>query len=119
MDKGAGLGVVEGGNQMRRAGRVDANQVATVSYLRALGMSVCILSAMGKGVPDLLVGYRGFNVLLELKDGSKPPSAQKLTADEEDWHAKWAGQLDIVNTPEAAARVVIREWEARINGTRT
>lgn len=96
---------------MRRAARIDANQGAVVAYLRNLGMSVCILSPMGKGIPDLLVGWRGLNVLLELKDGAKPPSAQELTGDERDWHAKWAGQLAIANSPEAAARVVIAEWE--------
>ena len=96
---------------MRRNGRIDANQNAVVAYLRALGMSVCILSPMGKGIPDLLVGWRGRNVLLELKDGAKPPSAQELTGDERDWHAKWAGQLATVNSAESAARVVIAEWE--------
>jgi hypothetical protein len=95
---------------VRRAGRIDANQNAVVAYLRGLGMSVCILSPMGKGIPDLLVGWRGLNVLLELKDGSKPPSAQELTCDERDWHAKWAGQIATVNSAEDAARVVIAEW---------
>jgi hypothetical protein len=98
---------------VRRNGRIDANQNAVVSYLRSLGMSVCILSPMGKGIPDLLVGWRGLNVLLELKDGSKPPSAQELTGDERDWHAKWAGQLHTVNSAQDAARVVIEEWERR------
>lgn len=96
---------------MRRNGRIDGNQPEVVKYLQNLGMSVCILSPMGKGIPDLLVGWRGLNVLLELKDGSKPPSAQELTGDERDWHAKWSGQLATVNSPEAAARVVIAEWE--------
>ena len=96
---------------MRRNGRIDANQPAVVAYLRKLGMSVCILSPMGNGIPDLLVGWRGLNVLLELKDGAKPPSAQELTGDERDWHAKWAGQLATVNSAEDAARVVIAEWE--------
>jgi hypothetical protein len=49
-----------------------------------------------------------------LKDGSKPPSAQELTKDESDWHAKWAGQLATVNSAEAAARVVIAEWEKTV-----
>jgi hypothetical protein len=98
---------------VRRAGRIDSNQPAVVAYLRGLGMSVCILSPMGKGIPDLLIGWRGLNVLLELKDGSKPPSAQALTGDERDWHAKWAGQLATVNCAEDAARVVIAEWERR------
>ena len=113
MAGGGHAGDFGGGGAMRRAARIDANQNAVVAYLRGLGMSVCILSPMGKGIPDLLVGWRGLNVLLELKDGSKPPSAQELTADERDWHAKWAGQLDTVNSPESAARVVIAEWERR------
>lgn len=96
---------------MRRAGRVDANQAETVKALRDAGMSVCILSSMGKGVPDLLVGWRGLNCLLELKDGSKPPSAQVLTKDEQDWHGAWAGQLRTVRTPEEAVLVVIDHWQ--------
>jgi hypothetical protein len=31
---------------------------------------------VGRGVPDLLVGWRGTNLLLEVKDGNKPQSAR-------------------------------------------
>lgn len=49
-----------------------------------------ILSRMGRGVPDLLVGTpRGRLVLLEVKDGSKPPSVRKLTPDQREWHQRW------------------------------
>jgi hypothetical protein len=49
-----------------------------------------------------LVGYKGLNMLLEVKDGSKPPSAQKLTPQQEIWHRDWRGHRVVVNSPEAA-----------------
>ena len=93
---------------MRRAARIDNNHAEIVKALRAIGCSVQPLASLGGGVPDLLVGRQGFNVLLEVKDGSKPPSARVLTADERDWHAKWAGQVAVVMTAEEAQLAVIR-----------
>ena len=89
---------------MRRAAKVDANQAAIVEALRACGASVQSLAAVGKGVPDLLVGLRTRNYLIEVKDGSKPPSARKLTPDQVQWHTKWAGQVLTVTSPEDALR---------------
>lgn len=61
---------------------------------------------MGRGVPDLLVGFRGANLLLEIKDGAKQPSKRQLTPDEAAWHAKWRGQVCVVETlAEALAAV--------------
>ena len=96
-----------------RAGRIDANQQRIVKYLRQCAMRVQILSDVGKGFPDLLVGYRGVNVLLEVKDGDKVPSKQKLTVAEKDWHDAWGGQVEIVATPEKAAEVVVSEAQLR------
>lgn len=50
-------------------------------------------------MPDLLVGTRDRNVLLECKDGTKPPSARKLTPAQEAWHKAWRGKVAVVNTP--------------------
>ena len=55
---------------MRRANRVDYNQSVIVESLRKAGAYVRIVT-MGDGVPDLLVGYKGFTLLLEVKDGDK------------------------------------------------
>jgi hypothetical protein len=87
---------------VRRAAKVDANQREVVAALRGAGASVQLLHAVGEGCPDLLVGYKGLNMLLEVKDGSKPPSAQKLTPQQEIWHRDWRGQRVVVNSPEAA-----------------
>lgn len=75
---------------MRGVARVDDNQGLIVDCLRRCGCRVEILSRLGRGVPDLLVGTpRGQLVLLEVKDGSKPPGERKLTTDQERWHADW------------------------------
>ena len=76
---------------MRLAARTDANQEEIVKALRKLGARVQSLARMGEGVPDLLVGWRGRLLLLEVKDGSRKPSELKLTPAEEEWHARWAG----------------------------
>lgn len=88
--------------QMSRRKRVDANQALIVQTLRDIGASVEPLHFVGRGFPDVLVGFRGTNYLLEIKDGSKPPSRRKLTDDEKQWHQCWAGQVCIVNNDREA-----------------
>jgi hypothetical protein len=83
---------------MRRAARVDANQAEIVKALRKIGATVQPLHAVGKGCPDLLVGWRQGNYLFEVKDGAKPPSARALTPDEQDWIAGWRGPVVVVTS---------------------
>lgn len=83
---------------MRRAANIDANQPDIVSAVRKVGASVQALHTVGKGCPDLLVGYRGVNMVWEVKDGSKPPCRRTLTEDEVEWHAKWRGRVTIVES---------------------
>ena len=78
---------------MRLAGRTDGNQTEIVAGLRARGYSVLVMSGLGKGAPDILVGRHGENILVELKDPVQPPSKRKLTHDEKVWHATWRGQV--------------------------
>lgn len=92
---------------MRRACNLDSNHVRICLALRAMGATVQSLASMGGGVPDLLVGFRGCNVLLEVKDGSKPPSARTLTKQEAGWHATWGGNVAVVETEEQAQLAVI------------
>lgn len=87
---------------MRRAAKVDANQSEVVNSLRRVGASVQPLHAVGSGVPDLLVGYRSANYLLEVKDGDKPPSARKLTDKQVEWHKLWRGSVLTVTSAEDA-----------------
>lgn len=70
--------------------RTDANQAQVMKDLRKLGYYVEDLSQVGGGVPDLLVGTPCSKlVLVEVKDGTKPPSKRSLTPDQEQWHGLW------------------------------
>ena len=90
-----------------RAAKIDANQEQIVTALRAAGATVQSLAGVGKGVPDLLVGYQGQTLLLEIKDGRKPPSARLLTEDQLRWHGSWkGGALAVVDSPDAALRMI-------------
>jgi hypothetical protein len=92
---------------MRRAAKVDANHAEIVIALRAAGATVHSMAALGGGFPDLLVGYKNKTALIEIKDGSKPPSRRKLTKDQQDFHANWkGGTLAVVDSAEAALRVL-------------
>ena len=91
---------------MRRAARVDANHNDVVKALQAIGCSVAPLSTVGGGMPDLLVGYRGRNFLIEVKDGEKVPSKRKLTDDQITWIGAWKGQTAIAYSIEDALNIV-------------
>ena len=98
---------------MRRSAKIDDNHGEIVRALREAGCTVQSLAAMGKGVPDLLVGVRGFNLLMEIKDGDKPKSAQKLTKDEFEWHAKWRGSVLIIYSVDQAIKIINRIRDKR------
>ena len=91
---------------MRRAARIDRNQTEIVEALRKLGASVQPLHNAGDGIPDLLVGFQGRNFLIEVKDGTKKPSARKLTPCQVEWHNEWLGQAAIVTSTEEAIALV-------------
>ena len=91
---------------MRRTARIDDNQPELVALARKMGASVWITSQLGKGAPDLVLGLPSGNVLVEIKDGSKPPSARKLTEDEQKFHAKWRGPIAVVETAEDMVKLI-------------
>lgn len=86
--------------------RTDANQQEIVNSLRKHGASVISLAAVGDGCPDLLVGYKGINYLLEVKDGSKVPSQKKLTKDQLKFFETWKGQAVKVESVDEALSVL-------------
>lgn len=95
--------------RLARAKAVDANQPGIVEVLRMVGAYVHI-----SGEPyDLLVAYRGQWFVIEVKDGSKPPSAQKLTAKEIETLVKLRGQgpVHIARNPtEALCAIGAKPW---------
>ncbi len=92
--------------------RTDGNHTAVMDALRAAAMKPVSTASLGKGFPDIVVGFRGLNVALEVKDGEKAPSARALSADERDWHDTWPGQVAIVTSPEEAVMAVIQHCKS-------
>jgi len=82
---------------MRRA-RADDNQPEIVKTFRSLGWKVAHTHTVGKGFPDIVCSKSGTTILVEIKDGNKPPSARKLTPDESEFHSTWQGALHIVES---------------------
>jgi hypothetical protein len=82
---------------MRRAAKIDGNQRAIVAALRKIGARVLHLHAVGGGCPDLLVCYRGRNVLLEVKRPGEKPNPLQI-----EFHALWGGEIYIVHSPAEA-----------------
>lgn len=90
---------------MRRYARTDANHAEIMRALLRVGCRVVDLSDVGGGTPDLLVRDLAGNVrLLEVKDGSKPPSARKLTPAQVAFHAEWP--VTVVESVDAALQAV-------------
>jgi hypothetical protein len=86
---------------MRRAARRDANEGDIIKAMRAEGAYVKVIN--DEGLFDLLVSNRGKTLLIEVKDGAKPPSARRLTEAEQKFHDEWPGSdLYIVNSVEEA-----------------
>jgi hypothetical protein len=68
----------------------------------------------GDGFPDIAVGYGGVTMLVEIKDGSKSPSRQRLTPAEKLFHRDWAGGVmivrDVGDVPEVVQQLKRLAW---------
>lgn len=94
---------------LRRAARIDANQHAIVDELRRVGASVQILAAVGKGCPDIVVGWNQTNYLLELKNPARRNKAGSVRPSDEmheTWHRQWRGQVATVWTAHEALQAI-------------
>lgn len=121
---------------MKQIARVDSNQSELVKLWRSLYLSVHPTHQLGGGFVDAVIGapgltivsrqlepaviefvlkqmgltgysiHEGANLMVEIKDGNKPLSAQRLTPDEREWFATWRGQKCIVTNEAEARRIV-------------
>lgn len=86
----------------RLAPRRDNNHAKIVRELECLGASVTDLSAVGHGVPDILVGWNGANFLFEIKTkkGQLNPTQRK-------WFEQWNGQAHVIRSFEDAISIIM------------
>ena len=64
-----------------------------MTALRQVGASVYPLHFAGKGCPDLIVGFRGRNYLVEIQT-----ERGKLNAEERTFHQSWRGHIAVVRS---------------------
>jgi len=85
--------------------RADNNQKQIVTMLRQVGADVIILSQVGQGCPDLLVGWQGKNYLIEVKNPDTNKRG-KLTKKQTILHSKFRGKIDVIYTWEQALNLL-------------
>jgi Holliday junction resolvase len=72
-----------------RAKRVDVNQKDIVHALRTFGATVVDLSGVGKGCPDLLIGFNNKTYLIEIKRDKQA----KFTPQQLQFYELWRGGI--------------------------
>ena len=94
----------------------DKAQNEVVAVAEAMGATVEDLRAVGKGCADLLIGYRGVDLLWEVKSGSKtrhPTRFERahggLNEAQDAWHRRWRGRMvEIIHNGEEARESLLR-----------
>ena len=89
---------------MTYAKRVDLNHTEIVNKFRELGASVFDLSAVGRGCPDIMVGYNGrHTVLVEIKSGEQ----KRFSEAQLKFMAEWKGSaVTRINDVEGVIRLI-------------
>ena len=87
----------------RRATRVDANQPEIIKALEKAGASVLVM----KTPVDLLVGYRGITICVEVKNPASRYGKAGANKNQRDFMATWkGGPVALVDSAEAALRAI-------------
>jgi Holliday junction resolvase len=94
---------------MRTHGKVDRNHRAIVAILRQYpGATVHSLASQGGGCPDLILGYRGATILIEVK-----AKGGQLNALQRNWHAEWTGTPVVVVRSQRDVEVLMERLNHR------
>jgi len=82
--------------------KVDNNQLEIVKTFKSMGATVLNLSAVGKGCPDLLIGYKGISVLVEIKS-----KTGKFTEPQLKFMKQWrGGAVNRIDSIDGAIRLI-------------
>ena len=101
---------------MRRAARVDSNQVEIVEAFRAAGCDVLHTHQLGQGAPDLFVAFSGIWLAIEVKT-----QHGKLTEAQETLYSGLKTRPRIVRNVEEVAETVrtLKRWHEAIRNAPT
>lgn len=82
--------------------KVDNNQLDIVKTFKSMGATVLNLSAVGKGCPDLLIGYKNISVLVEVKS-----KIGKFTEPQLKFMEQWqGGAVNRIDSVDGAIRLI-------------
>ena len=82
--------------------KVDNNQLDIVKAFRSMGATVLNLSGVGKGCPDLLIGYKNISVLVEVKS-----KTGKFTEPQLKFMEQWqGGAVNRIDSVDGAIRLI-------------
>ena len=88
-------------NRTGHKGRVDLSHSEVINGLIQAGMTAKSIASVGGGIPDVIAGFRGVTVLLEVKSGNNG-----LTEQEEKFALNWSGSYAVVYNAEEAVLAV-------------
>lgn len=88
------------------AAKADINQPEIIDALKDAGATVRSLHAVGMGCPDLLVGFRGANLLIEVKSPLAKKKDGGLTPPQIYFRDHWNGSMSIVRTIDDALAAI-------------
>ena len=90
---------------MRHKASLDANHTEIVAGLRQIGATVVDLAKVGKGCPDILVGFRGKTYLMEIKT-----KTGHVRATQEQFFRSWSGgHIAVVRSVDDAYNILTME----------
>jgi hypothetical protein len=92
---------------MGYACKKDANHNEIVGALQKAGAYVLDMSHVGRGFPDLIVGFRSKTILMEIKNPKTSYGRKGLNKNQLKWKEQWTGDTYcVVDSVEAALRMI-------------
>jgi hypothetical protein len=101
----AGLAAKEA--TMKYGAKKDANHHEIVDALQKAGAYVLDMSHVGKGFPDLIVGFQSKTILMEIKNPKTAYGKKGLNKNQLKWKEHWSGgAYCVADSAEAALRMI-------------
>jgi hypothetical protein len=101
----AGLAAKE--SILKYGAKKDANHHEIVDAMQKAGAYVIDMSHVGKGFPDLIVGFQSKTILMEIKNPKTSYGKKGLNKNQLKWKEQWTGgAYCVVDSIEAALRMI-------------
>jgi hypothetical protein len=100
-------GMAASGAKMKYGAKKDANHKIIVEALQSAGAYVLDMSHVGKGFPDLIVGFQSQTILMEIKNPKTSYGKKGLNKNQIIWRDQWrGGEVFVVTSEEEALKIL-------------